>query len=55
MDALCIKQDDKEDKKKQITNMSSIYGAAVLTIVAGAGSSVNAGLPGVRLGTRGVK
>ena len=55
VDALCIRQDDEKDKKEQIANMSSVYGAAVFTIVACAGSSVNAGLPGVRPGTRKVR
>ena len=47
VDALCIKQDDKKEKKEQTANMSSVYGAAVLAIVACAGSSVNAGVPEV--------
>ena len=47
VDAICIQQDDEDDKKVQIPNMDKIYGCAKLTIVAGAGSNAWAGLPGV--------
>jgi hypothetical protein len=56
-DSLCIMQDDEyqdingvwtnADKMAQIPNMSVIYGASVLTIVAAYGKDSNAGLPGV--------
>ena len=48
VDAICIQQDNEDDKKVQIPNMDKIYGCAKLTIVAGAGSNAWAGLPGVR-------
>ena len=47
IDAICIQQDDESDKANQIPHMDSIYGAAVLTIVAGVGSDAWAGLPRV--------
>lgn len=47
VDAICIQQDNEDDKKAQIPNMDKIYGCAKLTIVAGAGSNAWAGLPGV--------
>ena len=33
VDGLCIKQDDEEDKARQISNMNQIYSCAFLTIV----------------------
>ena len=33
VDGLCIKQDDEDDKARQICNMNQIYSCAVLTIV----------------------
>ncbi len=50
VDAICIQQDDEDDKRVQIPNMDKIYGCAKLTIVAGAGSNAWAGLP--RVGPR---
>ena len=47
IDAICIQQDDDNDKASQIPCMDKIYGCAKLTIVAGAGSDAWAGLPGV--------
>ena len=47
VDAICIQQDNEDDKMVQIPNMDKIYGGAKLTIVAGAGSNAWAGLPGV--------
>lgn len=47
VDSLCIVQDDAENKFKTITRMDKIYGQALLTLVALAGSDANAGLPGV--------
>jgi hypothetical protein len=47
VDALCILQDDDQDKAVQIPAMKTVYGGALVTIVAAAGDSVDAGLPGV--------
>jgi hypothetical protein len=44
VDALCIMQDDWEDKSREIAIMHSIYAGADLTIVAAAGDDSNAGL-----------
>ncbi|KAI4188455.1 MAG: hypothetical protein L6R41_002134 [Letrouitia leprolyta] len=52
VDALCILQDVHQDKANQIPQMDKIYGSAALTIVAAWGDDANAGLPGVRKGTR---
>ncbi|KAL9616854.1 MAG: hypothetical protein Q9160_008310 [Pyrenula sp. 1 TL-2023] len=47
IDALCILQDDKDYKAKQIAQMHLIYAAATVTIVAVAAIDANSGLPGV--------
>lgn len=52
IDALCIVQDDVEDQQVQIARMSDIYGLGALNIIAAAGQDCNAGLPGLRPGTR---
>lgn len=52
IDALCIIQDAREDKAKQITQMHHIYGQAVLTMVAASGKDANFGLPGVSVPRR---
>ncbi|KAL8685695.1 MAG: hypothetical protein Q9218_007596 [Villophora microphyllina] len=52
VDALCIFQDDPEDKTCLIPQMDKIFGKAVLTIVAAYGNSADAGLPGVGIGSR---
>jgi hypothetical protein len=51
-DALCILQDDESDKEICLAAMASIYRVAYVTFVATAGLDSNAGLPGVRPGTR---
>ncbi|PNP59166.1 hypothetical protein THARTR1_01414 [Trichoderma harzianum] len=51
VDSLCIIPESPQ-REEQIANMDSIYGAAVLTIVAACGSDANAGLRGVRKGSR---
>ena len=52
VDSCCIIQDDDRDKLKYVPCMDSIYGLATLTIVATSGVGANAGLPGIRPGTR---
>ncbi|TLD34617.1 heterokaryon incompatibility protein-domain-containing protein [Venturia nashicola] len=52
VDSLCIVQDDNIEKHDQILQMHHIYSAAYATIVQHAGHDANAGLPGVRKGTR---
>ncbi|RTE70627.1 hypothetical protein BHE90_014977 [Fusarium euwallaceae] len=47
VDKYCIRQDDEQDKSRQIRLMAKIYGSAQLTIVAVAGSDPSYGLPGV--------
>lgn len=52
VDALCIKQDDFLDKEEQIARMGSVFQSALFTIIAASGSDCDAGLPGIRSGTR---
>ncbi len=47
IDSLCITQDDEKEKLEVISCMDSIYGHAVVTIVAASGNDANAGLPGI--------
>ncbi|XTI94459.1 heterokaryon incompatibility protein-domain-containing protein [Cenococcum geophilum] len=54
VDALCVVQDDFAFQQSQISAIASIYSKALFTIVAAAGYDSNAGLPGVRTGTRSV-
>lgn len=51
-DAICIIQDDLEDKKKLIGSMDVVYAYALLTIVGAGGANANSGLPGVRPDSR---
>ncbi|KAL1873204.1 hypothetical protein Daus18300_004024 [Diaporthe australafricana] len=56
VDAICIRQgktpEDERDKAEQIGNMDEIYRSAFLTIVAASGVDAEAGLAGLRPGTR---
>lgn len=55
VEACCIIQDDiSGSKMEEINAMDVIYSQASLTIVAAAGNSANAGLAGVREGSRNV-
>ncbi|KAF5009983.1 hypothetical protein FDECE_3844 [Fusarium decemcellulare] len=47
IDALCITQDDSEDKAAIISKMGTIYGNAAFTIMASTNSNPTDGLPGV--------
>jgi hypothetical protein len=47
VDALCILQDDPEEKNSEILAMGDIYSGAILTIVASSGLHADSGLPGV--------
>ena len=48
----CINQQDQQHKDDQINQMSIIYSAAQLTIVAAAGHDPTRGLPGIALQPR---
>lgn len=48
VDSLCIVQDDEAEKLRLIGEMASVYLAAVITIIAAAGDSASAGLPGIQ-------
>jgi len=53
VDSLCIVQDDTTgEKADHISKMDLVYGMAFVTIIAATGDNANAGLPGVRPGTR---
>jgi hypothetical protein len=54
VDALCIIQDEGVHKQSQIAQMASIYMHSLFTIIAVAGTHADAGLPGVRDGTRSI-
>ncbi|KAI9166333.1 FAD-binding monooxygenase-like protein 5 [Paramyrothecium foliicola] len=52
IDSLCLVQNDPNDVQSGTESMDLIYEKAVLTIVAACGKDANAGLPGVRPGSR---
>ena len=52
VDALCINQDDLSDKERHIARMGFVFQNALFTIIAASGSDCDAGLPGIRSGTR---
>ncbi|KXS96748.1 hypothetical protein AC578_9023 [Pseudocercospora eumusae] len=54
VDAICIVQDSDEDKALHIGRMGRIYAAADFTIVVASGEDADAGLPGLREGTRSI-
>lgn len=49
VNSLCIVSNDPEDQENQIPTMTSVYGNAMLTIIAAAGEDANHGLPGLGL------
>ena len=48
VDSLCITQDDEAEKERLIDGMGTVYMEALITIIAAAGDSASAGLPGVQ-------
>ncbi|KAI0967673.1 hypothetical protein F4678DRAFT_239639 [Xylaria arbuscula] len=52
VDALCIVQDDSESRESLIGKMDLIFGSSVFTIIGAAGNGAEAGLPGVKPGSR---
>jgi hypothetical protein len=55
VDALCILEDGETEMRAMIHAMDRVYKNATLTIVAACGEDSNAGLPGLRLGSRTAK
>lgn len=52
IDALCITQDDSQDKVTQLHAMDSVYGLSCFTLIAAGGKTVRDPLPGYRPRTR---
>ena len=52
MDAFCIKQDNFSHKEGQIARMGYVFQSALFTIIAASGCACDAGLHGIRPGTR---
>jgi len=52
VDSLCLLQNDEGDVRRGVAVMDHIYERAWLTVIAACGHDANAGLPGVRAGTR---
>lgn len=52
VDSICLLQDNYAEMRDAIGKMHLVYRGAVLTILAGTGRDANAGLPGVRFGSR---
>jgi len=55
VDAICIMQDDLEDKMAQIQNMDQVYSNTVVSLITAEGSDANAGLPGEGASSRAYK
>lgn len=51
VDAMCLVQDDMEEKIVGINAMSMIYEHSYFTVIAADGSNADAGLPGVSMRT----
>ncbi|KAI0836687.1 HET-domain-containing protein [Hypoxylon sp. FL0890] len=47
VDRYCIDQNDESDKRRQVSQMGSIYAKAEITIIAAAGTDSTYGLPGI--------
>jgi hypothetical protein len=52
VDALCLIQNEPDDTARGVKVMDEIYERSWLTIIAASGHNANAGLPGVREGSR---
>lgn len=52
VDALCIVQDDANEKRRLIHGMDCIYENALLTVIAADGLDANSGLPGICVRSR---
>ncbi|KAK3303885.1 heterokaryon incompatibility protein-domain-containing protein [Chaetomium strumarium] len=52
VDSLCLVQNDPDDVRRGVQAMDLIYEKALLTVVAACGHDADAGLPGVKEGTR---